>query len=85
MFTIEYVKNLKWANAEHTAFDCVVKYAEFEFEFETTINTSESYPHVQEIWTKANEGQYGQFEEYVEPPQFLGEIEVVDVTPIDLA
>ena len=85
MFTVEYVKNLKWVNAEHTAFDCVVKYSEFESEFETTINSLENYPHIQEIWAKALESQYGQFEEYVEPPQFLGEIEVVDVTPIDPA
>ena len=83
MFTVQYVKNLKWANAEHTAFDCVVKYSEFEDEFETTINSLENYPHVKEISEKAFAGEYGSFEEYVEPPQFLGEIEVVDVTPTE--
>lgn len=68
MFTIEYVKNLKWENAEHTIFSCVVKYAEFSEEHPSGINGTDNYPHIQEIWTKGNAGVYGEIEEYVPPP-----------------
>lgn len=65
MFTIEYVKNLKWADAEHTAFECIVKYAEFNEEHPSGINAIDTYAHIQEIWAKANAGDYGEIAEYV--------------------
>jgi hypothetical protein len=69
MFTVTYVKDLKWADAEHTIFDCVVKYAEFNEEHPSSINTTDPYAHIQEIWTKANAGEYGVIAEYVPPPE----------------
>jgi hypothetical protein len=68
MFTIEYVKNLKWSNAEHTMFECVAKYAEFNEEHPAGINATDPYAHIHEIWTKGVAGEYGPIAEY-EPPE----------------
>ena len=68
MFTIEYVKDLKWDNEEHTSFSCIAKYAEFNEEHPSGINATDHYAHIQEIWTKANAGEYGVIAEYVPPP-----------------
>jgi hypothetical protein len=65
MFTIEYVKDLKWCNAEHTVFECVAKYAEFNEEHPSGINATDPYAHINEIWTKGNAGEYGVIAEYV--------------------
>jgi hypothetical protein len=65
MFTIEYVKNLSWSDEEHTNFDCIVKYAEFNEEHPSGINAIDQYPHIKEIWAKANAGEYGPIAEYV--------------------
>lgn len=67
MFTIQYVKDLKWFNAEHTMFDCVVKYAEFDEEHPSGINATDPYAHIQEIWAKGIAGEYGVIVEYVPP------------------
>jgi hypothetical protein len=69
MFTVEYVKDLKWENPEHTFFSCVVKYAEFNEEHPSGINGTDSYAHIQEIWAKGNAGEYGVIAEYVPPPE----------------
>jgi hypothetical protein len=67
MFTVEYVKDLKWDNAEHTHFTCVVKYAEFNEEHPSGINGTDPYAHISEIWAKGNAGEYGVIAEYVAP------------------
>jgi UDP-3-O-[3-hydroxymyristoyl] glucosamine N-acyltransferase len=68
MFTVEYVKNLQWDNAEHTSFSCVVKYEEFNEEMHAGIHATDPYAHIQEIWAKGNAGEYGVIAEYVPPP-----------------
>lgn len=68
MFTIQYVKDLEWDNAEHTSFSCVVKYAEFNEEHPSGINATDHYAHIQEIWAKGNAGEYGVIAEYVPIP-----------------
>lgn len=68
MFTVEYVKDLKWANEEHTLLECVVKYQEFSEEHPTGVNATDQYEHIRNIWTKANAGEYGVIAEYVPPP-----------------
>jgi hypothetical protein len=70
MFTVEYVKDLVWCDADHTFFSCVVKYEEFNEEMPCGVNSVDSYAHIQEIWTKANAGEYGVISEYVPPPPF---------------
>lgn len=82
MFTIEYVKNLKWENAEHTIFSCIVKYEEFNEEHSSGINATDAYAHIQKIWAKGNTGEYGEIAEYVEevflpPPQPVVEPETI--------
>jgi hypothetical protein len=69
MFTVESVTNLKWANEEHTMFECTVKYAEFDEEHPSGITGTDQYAHIQEIWAKGNAGDYGVIAEYV-PPVF---------------
>jgi hypothetical protein len=73
MFTIEYVKDLKWCNEEHTLIECVVKYAEFNEEHPSGINTTDSYSHIREIWTKGLAGEYGEIAEYVVPIREVAE------------
>jgi len=68
MFTIEYVKDLKWCDAEHTMFECVVKYEEFSEEHPSGINATDPYEHIHTIWTKGIAGEYGEIAEYVPPP-----------------
>jgi hypothetical protein len=68
MFTIEYVKNLQWCNAEHTMFECIVKYKEFNEEHPSGINATDPNSHINEIWTKGNAGEYGVIAEYVPEP-----------------
>jgi hypothetical protein len=85
MFTVEYVKNMQWEDAENTFFTCTVKYAEFNEEHPSGINGTDQYVHIQEIWAKANTGEYGVIAEYIPPPPpeepvQVGEIPVVDVS-----
>lgn len=67
MLTIEYVKDLKWVNAEHSMFSCVVKYGEFNEEHPSAINATDPYEHIHTIWENGIAGIYGEILEYVEP------------------
>lgn len=80
MFTIQYVKNLKWEDAEHTMFSCVAKYEEFADEHPTGVNASDPYAHINELWTRGIAGEYGVIAEYVAPIE-VTPIPVVDVSP----
>lgn len=68
MFTVQYVKNLQWDNPEHTMFDCIVKYEEINEELPASINATDPYAHIQEIWVKGNAGDYGSIAEFVPEP-----------------
>ena len=68
MFTIELVTDLQWCDAEHTFFSCNVKYAEFNEVHPTGVNATDSYAHIQKLWTRGNAGEYGVIAEYVAPP-----------------
>lgn len=67
MLTVQYVKNLRWADPDHKHIECMVKYAEFDEEHPSGINAEDGYAHIQEIWTKANAGEYGPIAEYTPP------------------
>lgn len=67
MFTVQYVKNLEWQDAEHTMFSCVVKYEEFNEEVPAGINATDPYAHIHEIWEKGLAGEYGEIAEYTPP------------------
>lgn len=66
MFTVQYAKNLKWTNPEHTAFDCDVKFNEVNEEWPFHCMQSEQLSHTQELWTRCIAGEFGTFAEYVE-------------------
>lgn len=68
MLTIQTVKNLHWVDAEHTRFDCLVKYEQFDEEHPTTVDPNDKYDHQQELWKNGLAGEYGEITEYV-PPQ----------------
>lgn len=82
MFSIEYVKDLKWEDAEHTSFSCLVKYAEFNEEHPTGVDALDPYSHIRELWTKGNAGEYGLIAEYVPPPPRPTPIPVSVVGPV---
>lgn len=65
MFTIEYAKDLKWCDTEHTLFECIVKYEEFVDEMPCGVNAVDTYSHIQELWAKGNGGEYGPIAEYM--------------------
>lgn len=79
MFTIQYVKDLKWENEEHTLLSCVVKYEEFNEEHLAGVDGIDQYAHIKEIWVKANAGEYGEISEYIPlpPPQPISQ-ETID-------
>jgi hypothetical protein len=68
------VRNLKWTNPEHTAFDCEVNFNHL-FEnfvpFHCTKAEAEGliYTHTTEIWERALSGEFGPIAEYEEPVQ----------------
>lgn len=81
MFTVEYVKDLKWADPEHTLIECVVKYAEFNEEHPSGIDGVDPYPHIREIWVKANAGEYGVIAEYAPPEPVIYEAAPAEQQP----
>lgn len=69
MFTIQTVRDLQWADEEHTVFTCFVKYAEFPVEHPAGVNATDPYAHIHELWVKGIAGEYGSIAEYVPIPQ----------------
>jgi hypothetical protein len=67
MFNIQSVRDLQWADAAHTKFDCWVKYEQFDEEHPTTVDPNDNYEHQQELWKNGLAGEYGEIAEYVEP------------------
>jgi len=79
MFNLEYAKNFQWTNPEHTAFDCVVKWVEFNEEHNYGCFQSDAYAHAIDLWGRATAGEFGEIAEYIdsmdatEPqPQVIG-------------
>ncbi len=62
------VKNLKWANEEHTIINCDVDFDDLIEEFVPFSATADDmYEHTKEIFNKAINGDFGEIEEYVKP------------------
>ena len=59
MFTIEYVKNMKWCDNTRTMFECSVKYKELNEELPVGVNALDNYPHIRKIWLDATTENYG--------------------------
>jgi len=69
MFTIQYAKNLRWVNSEHTMVDCTVKMEELPGEVECSIIATDPYAHIQTLWSNGLSGVYGPIAEYVPPAE----------------
>lgn len=66
--TINTVRNVGWADAEHTALVCEVDFDELDDEFVPFSTSAEAdTEHGLEIWQRANAGDYGVIAEYVAP------------------
>lgn len=67
--TVVTVSALKWSNADHTVLTANVRFQELTslgpIPFSTTADSDTI--HGQEIWTKANDGEYGEIEDFVPP------------------
>lgn len=63
------VLNPTWANAEHTAINCVVDFDDLTEELVPfTAVASGDYEHSHQIFAECVAGNYGEIAEYVEPP-----------------
>lgn len=65
---IEYVKDLKWVNAEHTMIDLTIKFEHRNEEFPFTAVMGDCEAHGRELFTRAAAGEFGEVLEYVPPP-----------------
>lgn len=64
---IESVKDIKWANAEKTKIDCIVKFDKIPEEIPFTIDPNDFYQHSLDLWAGATAGEYGPIADYVPP------------------
>lgn len=67
MFTVQYAKNLQWANLEHTSFICDVKFLEMGNEVPFNCLQNEEYTHSKDLWERATAGEFGTIAEFVAP------------------
>lgn len=64
---LEYAKNPKWADAEHTMIDLIIKWDKFPEELPFTASPNDVEPHGRTIFSLAQAGQFGPVAEYVAP------------------
>jgi hypothetical protein len=74
---LEYAKDPRWANAEHTMIDLLIKWDGINEEFPFTASPTDVEAHGREIFALAASGAYGEIAEYVPPP--TNEIPVTEV------
>jgi hypothetical protein len=60
------VKNLKWANVEHTVINCEVDFDDLKEEFVPfSADLNDSYDHTKQIFNECIEGKWGNIAEFV--------------------
>ena len=62
------VTDLTWANQEHTAIDCRVKFDKFNDTLPFTASGNDTESHGVEIFNRAAGGEFGEIGDYVPPP-----------------
>jgi hypothetical protein len=67
MITFTTVENLRWANAEHTSFDCDVFFNHINEKVPFTCHINDNYDHAKKIWDDSIAGEFGPIAEYVDP------------------
>jgi hypothetical protein len=61
---LEYAKNPRWVNAEHTAIDLVIKWDGIKEEFPFTASPNDYESYGKAIFEAAKAGQFGVVAEY---------------------
>lgn len=62
------VTNPQWANAEHSAIDCVVMFDHIGEPVPFTANQNDSAEHGRDIFALCESGAFGAVADYVPPP-----------------
>jgi hypothetical protein len=65
---LEYAKNPRWANAEHTMIDIKIKWDAIDLELPFSAGPTDAEAHGRAIFEAAVAGQFGEVAEYVPPP-----------------
>ena len=65
---LEYAKDPRWVNAEHTMIDLTIKWDRFPQEFPFTASPDDCEAHGRAIFEQAAAGAFGEVAEYVAPP-----------------
>jgi hypothetical protein len=66
---LEYAKNPRWVNAEHTMIDITIKWDGINEEYPFTASPTDVEAHGRAIFEQASQGAFGPVAEYVAPPQ----------------
>jgi hypothetical protein len=64
MITVEYAKNPRWANPEHTTIDLIVKFLHLQFEVPFSASRDDGEAHGKGLYEQALAGDYGDIIEY---------------------
>lgn len=70
---LEYAKDPRWVNAEHSMIDLIVKWSEYPEELPFTANRDDVEEHGRQLYAEAAAGHFGQIAEYVAPIVTPGE------------
>jgi len=63
------VKNLQWANPEHTMINCEVNFHHLQEQYvQFTAIPTDTEVYGKEIYIRAINGEFGEIKEYVAPP-----------------
>jgi hypothetical protein len=65
---LEYAKNPRWVNPEHTMIDLTIKWDRFPEELPFTANPRDTEEHGRLIFAAAAAGHFGPVAPYVPPP-----------------
>jgi hypothetical protein len=65
---LEYAKDPRWANAEHTRINLTVRFAEIPEDLPFTASPDDVEEHGRAIFAAAAAGEYGHVTEYLPPP-----------------
>ena len=69
LVTFVDIKNLRWANADHTLLDCDVNFDHLPEEYVSfTARASGDMEHTHQIFAECVAGKWGTIAEYVPPP-----------------
>ena len=68
---LEYAKNPRWVNAEHTMIDLEIKWETINVELPFTASPTDCEAHGRAIFEQASQGAFGPVAEYVAPPESL--------------